>query len=293
MLVAWKYRQRNSLIERLDPRARLIFALALMFSVVQFWDVRIISVFTALALAQFVLARLTLHETRGSLRIIGFVILFLAVLTFVTGRGGAGSSVLGEEHIIRRFGPVTLPVFGWQLKLDVTLEKTVFAVTQMIRMFTISILAITLPYTIDPSLYGVTFRGLGLPDKLAYAMDLAFRFVPTLARDLTITMDSQRARGYEIEKLRGGILGRIRKLTPLLVPVTINSIVSSEDIIDAMDLRCFATHPRTWVQKLHYARRDRLLIAFSALVFLASVVLSFLKIGHLWIPDALLRMVGA
>ena len=293
MLVAWKYRQRNSLIERLDPRARLLFALALMFSVVQFWDLRIILAFTVLAVAQFVLARLTLHETRGSLRIIAFVILFLAVLTFLTGRGGAGTSALSEEHLIRRLGPVTLPVFGWQLKLDITLEKTAFAITQMIRMFTISVLAITLPYTIDPRLYGVTFRGLGLSDKLAYAMDLAFRFVPTLARDLTITMDSQRARGYEIEKLRGGILGQVRKLAPLLVPVTINAIVSSEDIIDAMDLRCFATHPRTWVQELHYTTRDRLLVACSALVFLASVVLSFLKIGGLWIPQALLRLVGA
>lgn len=34
----------------------------------------------------------------------------------------------------------------------------------------------TLPLTIDK----LTFRGLGLPDKIAYAMELTMRFIPTL-----------------------------------------------------------------------------------------------------------------
>ena len=54
------------------------------------------------------------------------------------------------------------------------------ALAQMLRVWAISAYAIIIPYTIDPALYGVTFRGLGLPDKFAYAMDLSFRFVPSL-----------------------------------------------------------------------------------------------------------------
>jgi len=33
----------------------------------------------------------------------------------------------------------------------------------------------------DSRAYGATFHGLGLPDKFAYTMELAFRFIPTLA----------------------------------------------------------------------------------------------------------------
>jgi energy-coupling factor transport system permease protein len=103
-------------------------------------------------------------------------------------------------------------------------------------------------------------------------------------------MDAQRARGYEMEKLQGGIVTQIRRLAPLLVPVTINAIVGGEEIIDAMDLRCFGVGKRTWLQELKYDWADWLLIAFSVLLFIASTVASFMGIGRLWVPDWLLAL---
>lgn len=283
MLIAWRYRERDTIIQRLDPRARIIFMLAMLFSVIQFWDLRILLVFLGVAVLQFLLARLTWRETRRTWILISIIILMMTLLTFFTGRGGTQYAYTAE-HLIRRLGPLSLPIVKWQIAVDITVEKIVFAVSQFVRMYTITVLAITIPYTVDPSLYGVTFRGLGLPDKFAYAMDLAFRFVPTLARDFSVTRDAQRARGYEVEKLSGGIIAQIRKLAPLLVPVTINAIVGAEDIIDAMDLRAFGVRPRTWVHQLAYTRADKVLIAIGALVFLASTVLSFMEIGTLWLP---------
>jgi energy-coupling factor transport system permease protein len=290
MLIAWRYRERDTVIQRLDPRARIIFMLAMLFSIIQFWDLRIMLLFLGIALGQYALARLTWRETRRVWILISFITLFMAILTFLTGRGGV-EYAYHEEHLIRRLGPLSLPIVGWQISLDITAEKTIFAISQLARMYTITVMAITIPYTVDPSLYGVTFRGLGLPDKFAYAMDLAFRFVPTLGRDFSITLDSQRARGYEVEKLSGGIVAQIRRLAPLLVPVTINAIVSAEDIIDAMDLRAFGVGPRTWMHQLTYRRADKALIAAGVLMFVASTVLGFTGIGGLWVPEALLRLV--
>ena len=62
---------------------------------------------------------------------------------------------------------------------------------------------------------------------------------------------------------RSCIFAQIRKLAPLLVPVTINAIVGAEDIIDAMDLRAFGVRPRTWVHQLTYTRDDKVLIAIG------------------------------
>ena len=70
---------------------------------------------------------------------------------------------------------------------------------------------------------GITFRRLGLPDKLAFALDLrSMRFVPSLgARLAGETMDGQKARGYEPGKRKAaGWIGQVRKLTPLLVLVS-------------------------------------------------------------------------
>ena len=109
-------------------------------------------------------------------------------------------------------------------------------------------MTILIPYSLNPAQYGITFQGLGLPDKIAYAMDLTMRFIPTFGRDFQLTMDAQRARGYELEKISGGLIQQVRKLGPLMVPVTIHAIIGSEDIIDAMDLRAFGVGPRTWLE---------------------------------------------
>lgn len=289
MLIAWRYRERDTIIQRLDPRARIIFMLAMLFSIIQFWDLRIMLLFLGVALLQYGLARLTWRETRRVWILISFIILFMTTLTFLTGRGGVAFAY-HEEHLIRRLGPLSLPIVGWQIHLDITAEKTIFALSQLARMYAITTMAITIPYTVDPSLYGVTFRKLGLPDKFAYAMDLAFRFVPTLGRDFSITLDAQRARGYEVEKLSGGIVAQIRRLAPLLVPVTINAIVGAEDIIDAMDLRAFGVGPRTWARQLTYRRADKVLVAASALIFAVSTGLAFMGLGRLWVPEVLLRL---
>jgi energy-coupling factor transport system permease protein len=289
MLIAWRYRERNTIIQRLDPRARIIFMLAMLFSIIQFWDLRIMLLFLGVALLQYGLARLTWRETRRVWILISFIILFMTTLTFLTGRGGVAFAY-HEEHLIRRLGPLSLPIVGWQIHLDITAEKTIFALSQLARMYAITTMAITIPYTVDPSLYGVTFRKLGLPDKFAYAMDLAFRFVPTLGRDFSITLDAQRARGYEVEKLSGGIVAQIRRLAPLLVPVTINAIVGAEDIIDAMDLRAFGVGPRTWARQLTYRRADKVLVAASVLIFAVSTGLAFMGVGRLWVPEGLLRL---
>jgi energy-coupling factor transport system permease protein len=289
MLIAWRYRERDTIIQRLDPRARIIFMLAMLFSIIQFWDLRVMLLFLGVAVLQYALARLTWRETRRVWILISIIIVFMTILTFLTGKGGVDYAY-HEEHLIHRLGPLSLPIVRWHISLDITAEKTIFALSQLARMYAITIMAITIPYTVNPSLYGVTFRGLGLPDKFAYAMDLAFRFVPTLGRDFTVTLDSQRARGYEVEKLSGGLVAQIRRLAPLLVPVTINAIVGAEDIVDAMDLRAFGVGPRTWVHRLTYRRADYLLIAASVLLFVASTALAFLGLGRLWVPAVLLRL---
>ena len=118
-------------------------------------------------------------------------------------------------------------------------------------------------------------------------MDLAFRFIPTLGRDFAITMDAQRARGYELDSLNGGIVSRLRRLAPLLVPVTLQSIFMGEEVIDAMDLRAFGVRPRTWMRKLQYAPRDYAFIALGVGILAFLIVLRIMGYGDFWIPPFL------
>lgn len=293
MLIAWRYRERDTLIQKLDPRARWIFLFAVMFSVIQFWDIRFLLFFFGLSLTYYLLARLTWKETR---RVWTFILILVVVIiginTIITGRGGPTEILRGAGHVLWEARWI-MPGVGWAIHPIITVEKIFFALTQMTRMLTIAVLFIPVAFTFNPNHYGITFRRLGLPDKLAFSMDLAFRFVPTLARDFSLTLDAQRARGYEVEKLEGGLIAQIRKMAPLIVPVTINAIVSAEDIVNAMDLRCFGLRPRTWLHELQYSRRDYALIAFSGVLLIGSILIRTLSgVGSFWMPEAILRLFG-
>jgi len=282
MLVTWKYHPRNSFIEKFDTRARWFFSFLVLFSIIQFWDLRFLLFFFALVMVQYALTRLTWKETwRAWAFILVLVVGIVALNALFTGRGGPGE-VLRSNHVVWR---VEWQVFGLSIHPTITVERIWFAISQIIRMLSISTLFFIIPYTMDPRLYGVTFRGMGIPDRFAFSMDLAFRFVPTLARDFNTTLDAQRARGYEVERLEGGLISQIRKMAPLIVPVTMNAILSGEDITNAMDLRCFGIQPRTWVHQLHYRRRDYVLMGLGGLILLASIVAKVVfHVGNFWVP---------
>ena len=285
MLVTWRYRPRpNSVVQNLDPRAWMIFFACFLVATVMTWDLRLLLPLLAIALFFILTSRLTWRETRRAWLFITAFVVFFSTLTLLTGRGGMEHYTV--EHVIAT-ARTPFSILGWTPTLIFSSERLMFALSMLVRVFSLASMTVLIPYCINPALYGITFRGLGLPDKFAYAMDLTMRFIPTFGRDFQLTMDAQRARGYELEKLEGGLLAQVRKLAPLLVPVTIHAIAGSEDIIDAMDLRAFGVQPRTWLIELVYRRRDRILIATGVLLMVAYIALSLIGLGRLWVPEAL------
>src|SRR5574342_81330 len=132
MLVAWRYRKRkNSIIQKFDPRAWLIFYACFLFGVVTFWDVRYLLPFFILAFFVLFTSGVKWYEIRRAfLFILGFVF-FFAVLTFLTGRGGVEH--YQEEHLIRQFkAPFSL--LGWTPTLDITIERIFYALSQLVKV---------------------------------------------------------------------------------------------------------------------------------------------------------------
>ena len=290
MLVAWRYRKReNSFIQKFDPRAWLIFYACYLVAVITFWDIRFLLPFFLFAFYVLLTSGIKWHEIRRAfLFILGFVF-FFAILTFLTGRGGVEH--YSEEHLLRQFR-APFSIFGWTPALSITVERLFYALSQLVRVSSLAIMTILIPYSLDPRLYGITFKGLGLSDKFAYAMDLTMRFIPTFSRDFQLTMDAQLARGYELEKIKGGLFEQVRKMGPIFVPVTIHAIIASEDIIDAMDLRAFGVGPRTWLDVLRREFKDRLLIWCGVAILIVSLTVGFFGYGQFWVPQALIRLAG-
>jgi energy-coupling factor transport system permease protein len=295
MLVNWAYIERDTIIHRMDPRARILFMLCALIAVgfipgrgtgVGLWDARMVSFFLTIAFLQIFFARLTWRQTRRFWIVISIVAVMLSLITLLTGRGAVGTYDITTQHTL--WEPV-LQVFGWKLSFRLTVERMIFLITQILRIMTFAALSITIPYTINPALYGITFKGLGVSDKIAYAMDMAFRFIPSLGRDFQITMDAQRARGFELDAGEGvSIIQRVRNFAPLLIPLTIGAVLGGEEITDAMDLRAFGVGPRTWLPQLKYRPVDWVVTVSGILLLAATIVIKRAGDGGLWVPAFLL-----
>jgi energy-coupling factor transport system permease protein len=291
MLVNWAYVNRKTFFHRLDPRARIIFMLCVLISVgfipgrgTGFWDMRIVLFFLGLAFLQIALARLTWRQMRRFWIVITLVAVMLSLITLLTGRGSVGVYDVSMEHVI--WTPPA-EIFGLRVPagFELSAERVSYLITQLLRIMTFAALSVVIPYTIDPALYGITFKGLGLSDKIAYAMDMAFRFIPTLGRDMQTIMDAQRARGFELEARKGkGLIQRVRNFAPLLIPLTIGAVVEGEEISDAMDLRGFGIGPRTWLPQLSYSTVDWIYIGLGLLFVAAGIVAKRAGFGGLWVP---------
>ena len=284
MLVTWPFRERSSLMEIFDPRARWIFSLIFLFSVTMFWDLRVLLFFFGVAAVWYGLARLTWRLTRRGWAFVLFLLAMMIVVNTILTGGGAEGIISGAQHpwFTLQF---TIPLVNWTISFTLSIERAWFGLAQIVRILSISAIFLMIPYSMDPRLYGFTFRGLGFPDRFAVSMDLAFRYVPTLARDFSVTLDAQKARGYELDRVEGGLITQVRRIAPLVIPVTMSAILGGEDMANAMDLRCFGLRPRTWIFASRFRWYDFLIIAFAVLLFAGSLVLKYaLGIGAFWVP---------
>src|SRR5215218_6554982 len=135
MFATWSYKERDTIVQRLDPRSRVIFMIATMFATIPIWDLRLVLIPFGLTIAELILARLSWRELRRFVLFVSVFITFLTLLTLLTGRGGVG--VYASEHEIWQGRVLGLPIM-------ISAERLAFAATQMLRLFTMALLGVIL-----------------------------------------------------------------------------------------------------------------------------------------------------
>ena len=274
MNITPRYLGRGSWLSRRDPRVLILAIILFVFATVQVWDARLAVVLFAIAVLYYRSARIPWRAVRFNwLYVLVFIGLIVTTNTIITG--GQLRETTGDAlHVYFH-----LPLFG----TPVSAESVSYAVTQLLRFLSMAAIGFPVAFAVAPGDIGVAFARLRIPERFAYAVDLTFRFIPSLAADVRTTIDAQRTRGYDYEKAGRGPIGRVRRTVPILVPVAINAIVGAEDTIDAMDLRAFGTHRRTWLRALVYDRTDRLVLGGFVGLFVVVTILAFNGASRLYV----------
>jgi energy-coupling factor transport system permease protein len=108
--------------------------------------------------------------------------------------------------------------------------------------------------------------------EVAMMMTIALRFIPTLQEEAQKITRAQAARGADFSE--GGLLGRVRAMVPVLVPLTIGAFRRADELAEAMESRGYrGGEGRTRYRELRFRVRDALALAAAALVLVGGILL--------------------
>ena len=255
-----QYFPGNSVIHRLDPRAKLIVLV-----------VYIVALFLAVSWISYALMVLFLlvciHVSkipaksfiRGMKPLI-FILVFTGVLNlFFTTEG----------EVLVDFWIITITSGG--------LQRAVFMVVRILLLICGTFL---LTYTTSPISLTDGLESLMNPLKkikvpvheLSMMMCIALRFIPTLIEETDKIMSAQKARGANFES--GTLMEKAKALIPILVPLFISAFRRADELATAMECRCYqGGEGRTKMKLLRYTLWDFEAFGVAAVVLAAVCVL--------------------
>lgn len=113
---------------------------------------------------------------------------------------------------------------------------------------------------------------LGIPYRIAFAISLAFRFIPSLFSIIQTTVEAQQTRGLNVKE--GHLLKRARKYIPLFIPVISLQVRNAHQLSLALESKGFGfSDKRTDYLEYKIKTLDYIaLILLFVLLFFAVII---------------------
>lgn len=119
---------------------------------------------------------------------------------------------------------------------------------------------------------------MGVPFPVSFALSLAFRLVPRFVLTGQTVIDAQKSRGLDLES--GNLFQRLKKYTPLLIPILITALRNVDLLSMALESRAFGTWgKRTYFTKYRYLKIDWVALVGMSLLTAICLYLSFSGYG--------------
>lgn len=246
---------RYSAISRLDPRAKVIGFLVLMFSAFTMTSWTQLAVGCAATLAIAAASRLGVHVLWRSTRMFAVVLLIMGLFNMLVVRSGTP---------LLHIGAWALTTGGLAVAALYTIRFMLVIVLGAVIMLTTTPTALTDAFE---SMMSV-FRKVLHVQEIALVMSLALRFLPTIADETVSIRDAQAARGGSIET--GSPAQRVRAMCAIIVPIFAGVIRHADNLALALDARCYQEgEPRSHWHALRMHARDWWFLAGVAVVLCA------------------------
>jgi energy-coupling factor transport system permease protein len=235
------YLDKGTFVHRLDPRAKMA-ALVMFFTVALAFNH---PAYCAGAWGAVLLAAIASRGLGNLWRIRGLLVLLLIFAAVLWPFFVKGSTVV--LHV----GPLSASRESLLYGLAVGLRLSAMVAAGMIFVSTTMI---------EELAHGL--RKLGLPYAVSFALAAAVRLVPTFLGSSASVVEAQKSRGLDLES--GNVLARLRKHIPVLVPVFVTAIRTTDLTAMALESKGFgARRRRTYYLELRMRPADWVCIVFA------------------------------
>lgn len=252
-------RENRSFMERLDPRVKMVSALAIMFSafaIRSFWQLLVAALLTGMIVA---ISGIGVKQLFKSVHVFLALFVFCGLLNIFFVRSG---------NVLTNIGPIPITDDGVRIAILYACRFVVVIIVGAV------FLATTTPTAITDAFEALLkpFAKFGMhAQEIALVMSLALRFLPTLGSEAKAIVDAQSVRGGSIET--GTFVQRIKAMTAIIIPVFAGAIRHADNLSLALDARCYEEGiARTHWRVMSITKRD---IAAGGVVvaYVAALVL--------------------
>ncbi|MBQ2655811.1 MAG: energy-coupling factor transporter transmembrane protein EcfT [Erysipelotrichaceae bacterium] len=259
-IVFGKYIPIDSLMHRLDPRAKLIglfLMIAAVFIPKSWWVFLVIALLLAVAL---LLAKIGIKMIVQSFKPMIMMMIFLLVINSLTIKTGDVMFTIGTFAVYKD-----------------AIFNTLFVITRLLLMISITTLLTATTNPLDLTL-GIEWllkplEVIHFPaHEVAMMVSIALRFIPTIIEETMRIMNAQKSRGVDFEN--GRLAEKISAILSLIVPLFSVAFERAYELADAMEARGYVPgEKRTRYHVLHFRFMDYLFI-FICMTILAFSILS-------------------
>ncbi|EOC6391345.1 energy-coupling factor transporter transmembrane protein EcfT [Enterococcus faecium] len=260
-LIFGRYMPGDSLIHRLDPRAKLLasfYFIGIIFLANNWETYLLLAFFTLLSVF---LSKVDLKFFIRGIRPLIWLILFTVALQVLFTSGGETYWSWGVFHITE-FGVMNGLFIFYRFVLIIFMSTLLTLTTPPLE------LSDAIEYLLRP------LKAVRFPvHEISLMLSIALRFVPTLMDETEKIMNAQRARGVDFGE--GNLVQKMKAVIPLLIPLFVSSFNRAEDLATAMEARGYkGGEGRTKYRVLHWHNRDTMVIIAFVLL---TVLLIFLR----------------
>lgn len=156
---------------------------------------------------------------------------------------------------------------------SMTYETVWYMVTLSLKYLALLPITLLFVFTTHPTKFACSLNRIGVNYKIAYAVNLSLRYIPTVADEMWTIKNALMIKGINIDEEKNK-LKKLKLYLSLLLPLMKNSIEKIDTISNAMDLRSFGYgKKRTWYRYSKFQTQDY--IALTALAVWVVVFIVF------------------